>query len=217
MKFFFPLFALLLSLGFASCDESNSIAGEYDNWSVRNKVALADTLRLAEAQIAKAKTMHGEQWQQHCDWRVLSSYLLSPGATPADHQKIAVRLIERGTGSGCPLYTDTVRVNYVGRLMPTSTTPQGYVFDHSGATSNSDQAFHPDFAHPVQLAVSNTVEGFSTVLQHMHIGDRWRVFLPAELGYGQLAKPGIPAGSMLIFELQLRAYWRAGASPLANR
>lgn len=214
MKRLFPLMALLLATLLASCDGASEVVGEYANWATRNKTAFADTLRLAQTAIAKAKSEHGEQWEQHCNWRVLHSYKLPPAATAGDHQKVVVRIVERGTGSGMPLHSDTVQVNYVGRLMPTPEHPEGLSFDHSGNSSHPQHVFSPHYSYPTQFAVSSLVDGFTTALQHMHIGDRWRIFIPAEMGYGTTASPKIPSHSMLLFDLQLRAYWRAGFAPI---
>ena len=40
-------------------------------------------------------------------------------------------------------------------------------------------------------------------MQQMHIGDKWEVYIPAEMGYGKFSQPGIPGGSTLIFEIEL--------------
>jgi FKBP-type peptidyl-prolyl cis-trans isomerase len=38
----------------------------------------------------------------------------------------------------------------------------------------------------------------------MHIGDKWKVYIPSELGYGERgAGADIPGGSALIFEMEL--------------
>lgn len=37
----------------------------------------------------------------------------------------------------------------------------------------------------------------------MRIGDKWEIYIPSELGYGKISQPGIPAGSTLIFEVEL--------------
>ena len=37
----------------------------------------------------------------------------------------------------------------------------------------------------------------------MCIGDVWEVYIPAGMGYGKFAQPGIPGGSTLIFEIEL--------------
>jgi FKBP-type peptidyl-prolyl cis-trans isomerase FklB len=70
---------------------------------------------------------------------------------------------------------------------------------------------------PVVLSPSNCVDGFATALQNMHIGDRWQVTIPYQLGYGtsDYSSSGstvmIPGYSNLIFDITLVAYYRAGA------
>ena len=45
--------------------------------------------------------------------------------------------------------------------------------------------------------------GWSIAMQQMHVGDRWEVYIPAEMAYGKLSQPGIPGGSTLIFDMEL--------------
>ncbi len=40
-------------------------------------------------------------------------------------------------------------------------------------------------------------------MQKMCIGDKWEIYIPAALGYGNFNQPGIPGGSTLIFEIEL--------------
>ena len=56
---------------------------------------------------------------------------------------------------------------------------------------------------PAAFRLSDLIEGWIIALQQMCVGDRWEVYLPAELAYGRYAQPDIPAGSTLIFELEL--------------
>lgn len=207
------LFLLLASMGLLSaCSEDNNTISEYENWPARNITAFRDTLAQANAAIATARTAYGDAWADHCEWRTLGSYASLPTAKTSWRDSIAVRVLKSGTGSGPPLYTDTVRVVYVGRLLPTAQTPKGYVFDQSGLSGNVDEAFLPQYANTARFAVSNLVEGFTTALQQMHIGDRWRLFLPADMAYGNTSRTGIPAGSMLIFDVELHNYWRRGTT-----
>ena len=60
-----------------------------------------------------------------------------------------------------------------------------------------------DVTKPTEMKVSSFVAGFSTALQHMHKGDRWRVTIPYQLAYGTTDKTTIPAYSTLIFEIEL--------------
>ena len=61
--------------------------------------------------------------------------------------------------------------------------------------------------------VSEVVQGFGTALMYMHIGDLWRVYVPANLGYGTTGQTYIPASSTLVYEIELKAYYRAGTTP----
>ena len=207
------LFLLLAAVGLLSaCSEDDNTVSEYANWPARNITAFRDTLAQANAAIAAARATHGDAWTDHCEWRTLGSYTNLPTAKTSWRDSIAVRVLKTGTGSGTPLYTDSVRVIYVGRLLPTPQTPKGYVFDQSGLAGNVDEAFRPEYGQTARFAVRNLVEGFTTALQQMHIGDRWRLFLPADMAYGSASRTGIPGGSMLIFDVELRNYWRSGTT-----
>jgi len=56
---------------------------------------------------------------------------------------------------------------------------------------------------PLACRLSDLIEGWIIAMQHMHIGDKWEIYLPAEMGYGKFSQPGIPGGSTLIFEIEL--------------
>ncbi len=56
---------------------------------------------------------------------------------------------------------------------------------------------------PLAIRLSDLIDGWIIALQQMHIGDRWEVYIPAEMGYGKFSQPGIPGGSTLIFDIEL--------------
>lgn len=213
-KLYFYLFAIFLALPvLTACSEEETPDLDYYNWAQRNTTYFTEKLREARTAIADAKAAYGADWEDHCDWRVYRTYLKNDNSVVATTDSICVKVIERGEGPGCPLYTDSVRVNYIGRTMATENYPNGRVFDHSGLYSDPVEVFHPEFAQPTSLLVSNTVDGFTTALQNMHVGDRWEVYMPAEMGYGNSDVSSIlRGGSTLIFDLQLVAYCRAGSS-----
>ena len=126
-----------------------------------------------------------------------------------------VRVVKNGSGSGCPLYTDSVLADYQGRLIPSATYRDGYVFDQSWYGDEYAQAS----ARPAHLSVSGVVDGFTTALQNMHIGDNWVVYIPYQLGYYATAQSNgsIPAYSTLIFDIHLRGYYRAGTAMPDNK
>jgi FKBP-type peptidyl-prolyl cis-trans isomerase FklB len=141
---------------------------------------------------------------------------------PADGQNfhadlnnyIIVHVLERGNStSGSPLYTDSVMVNYRGRLIPSATYTAGYLFDRSYSG-----AYNPQTMNPAKFAVSGLVDGFTTALLHMSVGDRWEVYIPYKLGYGteKAPKSEIPGYSTLIFDIGLAGYYRPKAPTRAG-
>ena len=209
-RIIFPVLFATLTLG--ACSENVDEEHEFANWEPQNTAFFKQKLSAAKDSIAQAKSKYGEDWEKHCSWRVLRSYAQLATSKGKATDSICVRIIEKGTGSGCPIYTDSVQVNYIGRLMPSASYPEGKVFDHSGPTILPEDVFHPSFAQPTALLVSNTVEGFSTALQNMHIGDRWEVYIPYQLGYSSASTGSLPAYSTLVFDMQLKAYCKVGSS-----
>lgn len=207
---------LLVGCGWAvtACSSDEPSDPVYENWTARNSAAFSDTLSMARTAIAQAKAQYGDAWTEHTPWRVFGNYTLGTGGKPTANDSLVVRVVNSQLSAAealkapRPLYTDTVRVAYMGRLMPTSADSAGKVFDYSGPSKLESDVFNPTLGTASKFAVSNLVVGFTTALQQMHVGDRWRIFIPAKSGYGNAAQTSIPAGSMLIFDLQLQQFWR---------
>jgi FKBP-type peptidyl-prolyl cis-trans isomerase len=47
------------------------------------------------------------------------------------------------------------------------------------------------------------IKGWQEALALMKPGAKWVLYVPPELGYGTSPKPGIPGGSLLIFDVEL--------------
>ena len=90
-----------------------------------------------------------------------------------------------------------VSVHYRGRLIPLYDGSE-FVFDQSFQGS-----LNSDVALPVQYAVSTVVTGWTTALQQMKVGDRWEVYIPSDLAYGEYGQSSIPGYSTLIFDITL--------------
>ncbi len=56
---------------------------------------------------------------------------------------------------------------------------------------------------PLACRLCDLIEGWIVAIQQMHIGDKWELYIPAEMGYGKFSQPSIPGGSTLIFEIEL--------------
>jgi FKBP-type peptidyl-prolyl cis-trans isomerase len=82
--------------------------------------------------------------------------------------------------------TDEVTVQYRGKLL------DGSEFDSSYARGT-----------PVTFPVNGVIPGWQEALVLMKPGAKWQLFVPPELAYGNNPKPGIPGGSLLIFDVEL--------------
>lgn len=70
------------------------------------------------------------------------------------------------------------------------------VFDASSKHGYQPYGFHPGKGGEV-------IAGWDTVGKYLHAGDRAIVKIPANMAYGAMARPGIPANSDLTFELEV--------------
>jgi FKBP-type peptidyl-prolyl cis-trans isomerase FklB len=95
-------------------------------------------------------------------------------------------IIKPGAGP-TPKTTDQVTVHYRGRLL------DGTQFDSSDA-----------HAMPATFRLSGgVIKGWQEALLLMKQGAQWRAFVPPDLAYGDTSRPGIPPGSLLVFDLEL--------------
>lgn len=89
--------------------------------------------------------------------------------------------------SAKPKAVDTVVANYAGTLI------NGKEFDNSYKRGE-----------PLTIPVGGVIKGWTEILQLMHINDKFKVYIPSELGYGDRgAGADIPGGAALIFEMEL--------------
>ena len=195
---------VLMALTMVSCKETNDEVDEFPNWKNANEAFFAAKYNAARQAIANGDNT----------WRIFKNYAKDASVTGAPTDYIVVKVISEGTGSGYPLFTDSVRVHYRGQLMTStsyidSSDPElGMIFDKSWSGTTFDASTFV----PAKFSVANTAVGFSTALQHMHIGDRWKVYIPYNLGYGEEDNGTIPAYSTLVFDMSLAAYYRAGTT-----
>ena len=198
--FYFLAVALFAVFGLASCSEEDDTVEEFPNWQARNDAffnSLTDSvMNLLELNPART------------DWKRIKSWSKSDSIEGSNSDYIIVNVIEEGdAASATPLYTDTVTVHYLGRLLPSVSYPYGYVFDQSYYGN-----YYDDVSKPLQMAIGNSggnmlVDGYATALQHMRRGDHWMVYIPYQLGYGSQSQTRVPAYSTLIFDLRLVDFW----------
>lgn len=95
------------------------------------------------------------------------------------------KVIREGAGTP-PKATDTVVVNYEGRLI------DGKVFDSSY-----------ERGEPIAFPLNQVIAGWTEGLQLMKPGAEYELYVPAELAYGDIGAPDIEPNSTLIFKVEL--------------
>jgi FKBP-type peptidyl-prolyl cis-trans isomerase len=118
--------------------------------------------------------------------------VMLPNGTNAQMQYI---VLSEGTGPK-PAATDQVSVNYRGTLL------DGTEFDSSYKRGK-----------PATFPVGGVIKGWTEALKQMSVGSKWKLFIPAELAYGESGRPGIPPNSLLTFEVELVSIAPPAAAP----
>lgn len=96
------------------------------------------------------------------------------------------QILQQGDGAEHPTASSKVKVHYHGSLL------DGTVFDSS-----------VDRGEPISFGLNQVISGWTEGVQLMAVGDKFKFFIPSELGYGNRAAGKIAPGSLLIFEVTL--------------
>jgi len=128
-----------------------------------------------------------------------------PGGTNIN---IYYRVLQKGTGKRL-YYNSRAEVHYKGWFVATNSDLKikaGDVFDK--------RLFDDGIPYKVALSMDGSdsyfgypIEGWRIALQYMVEGDKWEIWIPYQLAYGEASKGSIPAYSTLAFEIELlKAY-----------
>lgn len=123
---------------------------------------------------AVAPETEAAKMKTYCETKEIAYSTLSSG--------IFYEIIEPGEGAA-PTLDSRVTVNYTGELLT------GYVFDKSTS--------------PVSFGLSGLIAGWKQGLPLIKKGGRIKLVIPSYLGYGCTAMNGIPANSVLYFDISL--------------
>lgn len=120
------------------------------------------------------------------DKKIIEDYLTAKNLTAQSTASGLYYIIEQPGGNTHPNINSSVSANYKGYLT------NGTVFDESYSNGK-----------PTDFALNAVILGWQEGLQLIGIGGKIKLFIPSALGYGSVVKTGIPANSVLIFEIQL--------------
>ena len=153
---------------------------------INRRVAL---FGLAAALTFSAGAALAQKSQSQLDWEAtqaayLAENLKKPGwkATASGLQYKRIKANPKGKQ---PTAESEVEVKYVGK------TVSDNEFD---ATAEGETS---------SFELGRVIQGWQEAIPMMREGEVWDFAIPAELGYGDRAKPGIPAGSALVFKVTL--------------
>lgn len=96
------------------------------------------------------------------------------------------QILHKGENTEHPSATSKVKVHYHGSLL------DGTVFDSSVERGS-----------PISFGLNQVIRGWTEGVQLMSVGDKFKFFIPSDLGYGDSAAGKIKPGSLLIFEVEL--------------
>jgi FKBP-type peptidyl-prolyl cis-trans isomerase len=137
-------------------------------------------------ELARTRTAAAATAEKEASKGFLEKAAAEKGATKTA-SGIIIREITPGTGA-TPKATDTVKVNYTGRLI------DGTVFDSSEKHGGQPAVF------PLNGVIKCWTEG----LQLMRVGGKSQLVCPPDLAYGDRGQPGvIKPGATLVFDVEL--------------
>ncbi|MCE5205862.1 MAG: FKBP-type peptidyl-prolyl cis-trans isomerase [Porphyromonadaceae bacterium] len=167
------IFTLFFTLLFSACDKTETFN---DQWQLDN-----------EAQFTAIAT--------------------NPAYTKLNSQSgkgfVMYKEIQSGDGE-TPYFTDKVKVLYTGWYKNIWSMPDTYTDNKNNIIYNKvifDSTENNNI--PRTFAVNGVVDGFSTALQHMRVGDKWEVWMPWKLAYGESGNSSIQGYTTLVFEIEL--------------
>jgi len=99
------------------------------------------------------------------------------------------KVLTQGSGTEHPTPRSKVTVHYHGTLI------NGTVFDSSVERGKT-----------ISFGLNQVISGWTEGLQTMVVGQKTRFYIPSSLAYGNNAAGKIPAGSLIIFDVELFSF-----------
>ena len=126
-----------------------------------------------------------EEDQKEKDDMIINEYLQEQNLAAQKPSSGLYYIIDVPGNFPKPTASSTVTVHYKGYLT------SGKVFDN---TEGED---------PLTFSLTHVIEGWREGLQFFGVGGKGMLLIPSYLGYGNTVMPGIPANSVLIFDIHL--------------
>ncbi len=185
-----------LSLLFIITGMIYSCSSDEENvWKTRNE-SLFDALGKKEVVLPRYQTI-GPNDSVKIAYDTLLSVKVNPEDvitdTASNGSLIKYRVLSRSTNTQAPYFNSVVKFHFEGRLI------NGTIFDTTYGKNTSG----PVSSRVCGSKVGGIIRGWTEILQKMHVGDKYEVYLPWNMGYGESQSGTIPGYSTLIFIMEL--------------
>lgn len=117
--------------------------------------------------------------------------------SPGNEASIYYKVLKEGGGTDSIYYNSKVKCYYKGWFVtdfPEWKIEKGTVFDQRLLDDGAPYSF---------TVGTGVIKGWTTALQHMVKGDKWEIWVPYQLAYGEDGYSSIPPYSMLAFEIEV--------------
>ena len=165
----------------------------YGNSARGNVIKAGDDLvfRVQLLEVMVPKVSDTAAWEKYMPWNSALPEVKKTGSG------LEYVILTSGDAAGpSPENGEMVAVHYEGRLAET-----GELFDSSFERGS-----------PETFPSNQLIEGWVEALEMMRPGDRWMLYIPSDLGYGEMGTPGgpIPPNAPLIFEVEMMDVMKRG-------
>lgn len=117
--------------------------------------------------------------------------------SPGNEASIYYKVLETGDGAAPIYYNSQVKCYYKGWFavdFPEWEIEKGTIFDQKLFDDGTPYSF---------TVGSGVIKGWTTALQHMVKGDKWEIWVPYQLAYGEDGWQSMPGYSTLVFEIEV--------------
>lgn len=163
-------------------------------WGIRDGLMEEGVSRVSETELTAAQTDFQKRLEKIVkelsdkNLKAATSYLAQNKSKPGvktTKSGLQYKIVKSGKGA-TPKTNDIVRVHYHG------TRTDGSVFDSS-----------VERKEPADLQIPLLIDGWKEALSMMKTGDKWTLYVPPDLAYGEAGRDGIEPNSLLVFDLEL--------------
>jgi FKBP-type peptidyl-prolyl cis-trans isomerase FklB len=190
-----------------SSEEASYLIGVSQAEGLR-RMGIADSLS-AEALVRGTKDGLAGKKTTQSDGQRLQAYVRSVMQEAATRNKAAAQefLTRNGKDKGVKTTASGLQYKVItpGDAKAASPKPDDQVSVQYRGKLLDNTEFDSSYAHgsPATFPVNGVIKGWQEALLLMKPGAKWQLFVPPALAYGDSPRPGIPAGSLLVFDVEL--------------